>query len=104
MTGDIDAKGTVHVSEGATLEAKVKATFVVVSGSFTGEIRALERLELLPRSKVQGELVTKVLNVHEGATVDGNIRMSTDKDAAAKDEGERAGQPVNGSRATRGAS
>jgi cytoskeletal protein CcmA (bactofilin family) len=103
MTGEIDAKGTVHISEGANLEAKVKAAFVVVSGAFKGEIRALERLELLPRSKVQGELITKVLNVHEGAIVDGSIRMSSDKgEDATKAEGERS-EAANGSRSARGA-
>jgi len=104
MNGDIDAKGTVHISDGANVEAKIKAAFVVVSGTLKGEIRALERLELLPRSKVQGELITKVLNVHEGAVVDGGIHMSTDKgDEASKPEAERrSGEILNGSRPSRG--
>jgi cytoskeletal protein CcmA (bactofilin family) len=79
LNGDIDAKGTIHISEGAVVEAKIKAAFVVISGTFKGEVRCLERLELLPKSKIQGEVITKVLNVHEGALVDGNIRMSGDK-------------------------
>lgn len=79
FNGDIDARGTVQIAEGAVVEAKIKAAFVVISGQFKGEIRCSERLELLPRSKVQGDMITKVLNVHEGATVDGSIRMSDDK-------------------------
>ncbi len=102
LSGDIEAKGTVHIAEGAMVEAKVKAAFVVICGSFKGEVRCLERLELLPKSKVQGELVTKVLNVHEGATIDGSIRMSADKvDAKAAEEAEAtvgAEPSANGSR------
>ena len=98
LSGDIEAKGTVHISEGANVEAKIKAAFVVVSGAFKGELRCSERLELMPRSKVQGELITKVLNVHEGAIVDGAIRMSSDKvDEAVAAEPQRR-EAANGSR------
>jgi cytoskeletal protein CcmA (bactofilin family) len=102
VSGEIDAKGTVHISEGAVVEAKVKAAFVVICGTFKGEVRCLERLELLPKSKVQGDLVTKVLNVHEGAQIDGSIRMSADKPADGKAEGEASREPVaNGLRSGR---
>ena len=84
VTGEINAKGTVHVSDGAHVEAKVRAGFVVISGSFKGEVRCDERLELMPKSRVQGELVAKVLNVHEGAIVDGSIAMSTEPSASAQ--------------------
>jgi cytoskeletal protein CcmA (bactofilin family) len=79
VSGDIEAKGTIHISEGAEVDAKIKAAYIVICGSFKGQVRCLERLELLPKSKLQGEVVTKLLNVHEGATVDGSISMSTDK-------------------------
>jgi cytoskeletal protein CcmA (bactofilin family) len=78
MSGEIVAKGTVHIAEGARVDAKIRASFVVVSGSFKGEVRCTERLELLPKSRVEGQLVTKVLNVHEGAVVDGSIQMTAE--------------------------
>jgi cytoskeletal protein CcmA (bactofilin family) len=80
LSGDIEAVGTIHIADGAVVDAKIKAAFVVISGTFKGEVRSLERLELLPKSKVQGELITKSLNIHEGATLDGSIRMSSDKE------------------------
>jgi cytoskeletal protein CcmA (bactofilin family) len=96
VSGDIEAKGTIHISEGAEVDAKIRATYIVICGTFKGEVRCLERLELLPKSKVQGEIVTKILNVHEGATVDGSIRMSTDKADAS--ETPRAEAATNGTR------
>ena len=84
LTGEIEAVGTIHIADGAVVDAKIKAAFVVISGTFKGEVRSLERLELLPKSKVQGELITKSLNIHEGATLDGSIRMSTDKEEGAR--------------------
>jgi cytoskeletal protein CcmA (bactofilin family) len=100
MSGDIDAKGTIHISEGAQVDAKIKATYIVICGSFKGEVRCSERLELLPKSKVQGEIVAKVLNVHEGAIVDGSIRMSADK--AAEGEPAKPEPAANGARTRAG--
>ena len=78
FSGDIDAKGTVHVSEGAEVDAKIHAAFVVISGSFKGEIRADRKAELMPTSRVAAEVVAKVLSVHEGATLDGTVQMTSD--------------------------
>ena len=76
FSGEVDAKGTVHVAEGAQVDAKVRANYVVISGEFHGEIRCEERTDLMPRSRVTAEVITKVLSVHEGATWDGSVKMS----------------------------
>ncbi len=84
MSGEIEAKGTVHIAESAVVDAKIHAQYVVVSGRFSGEIRCRERLELMPKSRVRGELVTKLLTVHEGAVIDGRIQMTTEEGVAAR--------------------
>ena len=78
FSGEIDAKGTVYVSEGAEVDAKIHAAFVVVSGSFKGEIRAERKAELMPTSRVTGEVMAKALSVHEGAILDGTVQMTSD--------------------------
>lgn len=78
FSGEIDAKGTLHVAEGAQVDAKVRASYVVISGEFRGEIRCEQRVDLMPRSRVNGEVITKILSVHEGATLDGSVKMSGD--------------------------
>jgi cytoskeletal protein CcmA (bactofilin family) len=99
LSGDVEAQGTIHISEGAQVDAKIRAAYVVICGSFQGEVRCSERLELLPKSKVQGEIVAKVLNVHEGAIVDGSVRMSTDKvEGKAEEPAPRRETAANGSR------
>jgi cytoskeletal protein CcmA (bactofilin family) len=87
FTGDIDTKGTVQISEGADVDAKIHAAFVVISGNFKGEIKCDQRVELMPRSKVSGEIVTKILSVHEGATLDGGVQMTSE--GAARLNGSR---------------
>ena len=83
FSGEVQTKGTVHVSEGAQVDAKIKASFVVIGGNFRGEIRCDTRTDLLPRSRTNGEIITKILNVHEGAIVDGRIQMSNEGEVAA---------------------
>jgi cytoskeletal protein CcmA (bactofilin family) len=78
FSGEVRAKGTVHVSEGAQVDAKIRALFVVVSGNVRGEIRCEQRVDLLPRSRVNGQVITKVLSVHEGALLDGSVQMTND--------------------------
>jgi cytoskeletal protein CcmA (bactofilin family) len=105
FTGDIDAKGTVQIMEGADVDAKIHAAFVVVSGNYKGEIRCDQRVELMPRSRVTGEIVTKVLSVHEGATLDGGVQMTSESTSrlssarsrnGATPDAEPAGERRNG--------
>lgn len=76
FTGEIAARETVHLSESAQVDAQVEAAFVVIAGTFQGQVRCRERLELLPTSRVQGELVTQTLKIHEGAFIAGQLQMT----------------------------
>ncbi len=90
FSGEIRAKGTVHVSEGAQVDAKVRAQFVVISGTFKGDMRAEQRVDLLPHSRVSGELTTKMLSVQEGAILDSKVQMTGISDSETKQEPAKA--------------
>ncbi len=90
FSGEIRAKGTVHVSEGAQVDAKVRAQFVVISGTFKGEMRCDQRVDLLPHSRVSGELTTKVLIVQEGAVLDSKVQMTGLADSDGKQQPAKA--------------
>lgn len=96
FSGEIRAKGTVHVSEGAQIDAKVRAQFVVISGTFKGEIRCEQRVDLLPQSRVSGELTTKLLSVQEGAVLDSKIQMTglAESDTKQQQQPARPPKPV----------
>ena len=79
VAGEIEARHTVHVAETAHVEAQVRAAFVVIAGRFQGDVHCKERLELLPTSRIKGELTTKSLVIHEGAVLDGQIHMSREE-------------------------
>jgi cytoskeletal protein CcmA (bactofilin family) len=75
--GEIVSKSTVHVADGAQVNAKIQAEFIAVNGEFSGELNGEERTNLMPGSRVRGDVNTKVLIVQEGAMFDGRIRMAT---------------------------
>ncbi|HEX2171595.1 MAG TPA: polymer-forming cytoskeletal protein [Dehalococcoidia bacterium] len=74
LTGNVDARDTVHISEEAQVDASIKAGFVVIAGTFSGQVQC-DRLELLPTSQIRGDLSTRSLMIQEGAFIDGQIHM-----------------------------
>ncbi len=90
LSGEVEAENTVHISEGAQVDAKVHAAYVVIAGSFEGQVDCTERLELMPTSRVKGDFAAKSLMVHEGAFVDGQIRVVRNERGA----GEQASLPA----------
>jgi cytoskeletal protein CcmA (bactofilin family) len=75
VSGEIKAAGTVHITEGAQVNATIQAKFVVVAGNFDGQIFASSRLELMSTSRVKGSITTPQFAVGEGAFIDGEIHM-----------------------------
>ncbi|HZP25897.1 MAG TPA: polymer-forming cytoskeletal protein [Dehalococcoidia bacterium] len=77
LSGEIKAKDTVYVSENSRVDATIVANYVIIAGNFQGRVNCAERLELMPTSKIKGELTTKALMVHEGAFIDGALHMTS---------------------------
>jgi cytoskeletal protein CcmA (bactofilin family) len=77
FSGEILSNSTVHVADGAQVNAKIQAAYVAIAGDFRGELHCEQRTDLLPHGRVRGDIVTKVLIVQEGAIFDGNVQMAT---------------------------
>jgi len=61
------------ISELATVEGSVMAAQVIVNGVVTGPIRA-EVLELQPKARITGDVCYRVLEMHNGAIVEGALK------------------------------
>jgi len=71
----IDAQGSVVViSEKARITGRIKAARIIVNGNVTGPIECDEFLELQPKARVVGDVRYAVLEMHQGATIDGELR------------------------------
>ncbi len=75
VEGDLAASNEIYVAEGAQVNARIAARVVVVAGTVDGTIECSVRLEVLPAGRVSGDVTAPSLVVHEGATVEGDLRM-----------------------------
>lgn len=65
------------ISETACVTGRVQADHVVINGRVVGPVHALELLELQPKARIEGEVHYKSLEMHQGATISGQLRPST---------------------------
>jgi cytoskeletal protein CcmA (bactofilin family) len=73
VRGMPDQGSLLVISESGVIEGEVRADHVIVNGRIKGPIIAAEVLELQPRARVEGDIQYRVLEVHAGATVSGQL-------------------------------
>ncbi|MBI2154356.1 MAG: polymer-forming cytoskeletal protein [Candidatus Rokubacteria bacterium] len=71
--GEIMLTGTVHVGEGAEVDANISATAIVIAGIVRGNLSASTRVEILPTGTLTGTLKSGSFTAAEGATVKGEV-------------------------------
>ena len=73
------------ISERACVLGKVKAAHVIINGSVAGPVYSDELLELQPKASIVGDVRYEVLEMHQGATIDGELRpLKADEKPALK--------------------
>jgi cytoskeletal protein CcmA (bactofilin family) len=75
--GELHSTSDLYVAEGAEVDAELHAESVVVAGLVRGKIEARARLEVLPQGEVTGDVRAPKLVVHEGATISGQLKMTS---------------------------
>ena len=68
---------TVAISESAEIIGDIHAQHVIVSGKLTGNIYAIERVELLSNSHVEGNIQYGSIGIAVGAKIHGNLNEFT---------------------------
>lgn len=78
VLGDVIAEGNgrslVVISENARVHGKVKADHVIISGEVRGAVHCDELLELQPKARIVGDVRYELLEMHQGAIVDGELK------------------------------
>jgi cytoskeletal protein CcmA (bactofilin family) len=86
IQADSEGGSLLVISEGAVVEGGVKADQVIINGTVRGPVVALERLELQPKARIEGEVQYTVLEMQNGATILGQLRPLGSAAASAKDD------------------
>ncbi|HLU35184.1 MAG TPA: polymer-forming cytoskeletal protein [Thermomicrobiales bacterium] len=77
VKGTIECQGTLHIAQGANVNARVEAENISVAGELEGEITCRGKLQLLPSGRVTGKINTVTLVIHEGAFYEGDLQMGS---------------------------
>jgi cytoskeletal protein CcmA (bactofilin family) len=71
------------ISEGAVAEGGLKADHVIINGTVKGPVEARELLELQSKARVEGDVQYVALQMHQGATISGQLRPMDSATASA---------------------
>ena len=78
VVGDISATpeqpSLLVISETASVTGQILAEHVIINGTVKGPVRASELLELQPKARIEGDVFYKALEMHQGATITGQLR------------------------------
>jgi len=85
VEGSVSGVRQVIVGRDGSVRGNVNATEVVHAGTIDGAIVANDRVEVQGTATVNGDIHTRVIVVHEGARINGTVRMSSATAADAAD-------------------
>ena len=78
VLGDVTAIGDgpsiLVISEKARVIGKVSGDHLIINGGVSGPVYSAELLELQPKAVIVGDVRYAVLEMHQGATVHGELR------------------------------
>ncbi len=82
IKGDIRANdeqpSILVISESAMVHGEIHADHVIINGAVVGPVYASELLELQPKARIEGDVHYKALEMHQGATITGQLRPMLD--------------------------
>jgi len=79
VEGELKATGDVTIDSTATIQASIEGSNVSVRGQVTGNVTAKRRLTLGGSGRLNGDVKVARLTVEDGATLNGNVTMSSEK-------------------------
>jgi cytoskeletal protein CcmA (bactofilin family) len=78
VIGDVYApagsRSILVISEKARVSGKVRAGHIIINGTVEGPVESDELLELQPKARIYGDVRYQTLEMHQGATIDGEIK------------------------------
>lgn len=75
VEGEIVSEGILIIEEEASIKARVTADEVLIQGHIEGQLEARGRVELCANGVFEGDIITPILVVQEGAHFNGRAKM-----------------------------
>ena len=94
VEGRIELKNQhLTIGPNGNVKAEIDAKQVTIVGRVTGNVSATERVEIRDSGRLDGDLVSPGLVIHEGAEVNGSISMKAPVPSARADTSPQAPKP-----------
>ncbi len=75
VVGTIDITSRLVIADGGLVEGKIAARSIIVAGRVIGDLLAAERIELGSSCTMEGNITAPRIQIHDGATFDGQVLM-----------------------------
>jgi cytoskeletal protein CcmA (bactofilin family) len=87
--GQIHSNGQLVIGENAQVEATIQSRTVTIKGTVKGTVNATERIAVLGKASVNGDLTTPSLQMDETVTFEGKCSMTRNAGHAQNPQRER---------------
>ena len=75
VEGEVRVTGNIDVASGATVKALLEGSNVTLKGAVEGTVTARDKLTLGKNARLQGDIQVRRLQIDDGATLNGHVRM-----------------------------
>ena len=75
VEGELRASGNIDVANGAQVKALLEGSNVTLKGNVEGMVTARDKLTLGRNARLSGDIQVRRLQIDDGATLNGNVRM-----------------------------
>lgn len=73
--GEFRVTGNLDVASGATARISIEAANVTVKGNVEGAVNVRDKLTLSKNARLSGDIVVRRLQIEDGASLNGHVRM-----------------------------
>jgi cytoskeletal protein CcmA (bactofilin family) len=75
LEGELRVSGNIDVANGAHVKALLEGSNVTLKGNVEGMVTARDKLTLGRNARLSGDIQVRRLQIDDGATLNGNVRM-----------------------------
>ncbi len=79
LSGEVYSSRALIVGESGDVEAELDVAALVVLGAVKGNVKAAERIEILPGGSIDGDVTAPVLIIEEGGRFNGSCKTTGQK-------------------------
>ena len=75
IEGEVRVSGNIDVASGASVKALLEGSNVTLKGQVEGMVTARDKLTLGKNARLSGDIQVRRLQIDDGATLNGHVRM-----------------------------